>query len=259
MILLPKQLHTYRFVADTKELGLDSEEFSQTCERLLTWRGKDSRWQTWSLRWKRVNWMQPLCSRTLRHSHTESFVDEWTSYLEASRASPSVLQESVKALKTRDICSPTSETASQSADLDLFSWKTSKGLSPVRRLPEPQFLGMSLKCWNSWVTEQRQEYSQRLKSVRHTKESGCLSWPTPTAAEGTKIGSQANYGQKGLSNHPKIVGLPNRVKLNKSGKNPDISNQRPKPPQSKKLNPVWVEQLMGIPVGWTDLDSLVTE
>ena len=45
------------------------------------------------------------------------------------------------------------------------------------------------------------------------------NWPTPTAAEGSKIGSQANYGQTGLSNHPAIVGLPDREKLNKSGKN----------------------------------------
>jgi hypothetical protein len=44
------------------------------------------------------------------------------------------------------------------------------------------------------------------------------SWPTPTSAEGTKIGSQANYGQKGLSNHPAIQGEPNRPKGRKDGK-----------------------------------------
>ena len=44
------------------------------------------------------------------------------------------------------------------------------------------------------------------------------SWPTPTSAEGTKIGSQANYGQKGLSNHPAIQGEPNRPKGQKDGK-----------------------------------------
>ena len=44
-----------------------------------------------------------------------------------------------------------------------------------------------------------------------------MGWPTPTAAEGTKIGSQANYGQVGLSNHPAIVGLPDREKSHKDG------------------------------------------
>ena len=43
-------------------------------------------------------------------------------------------------------------------------------------------------------------------------------WPTPTAAEGTKIPSAANYGQLGLSNHPAIVGLPTRPKGQKSRK-----------------------------------------
>ena len=279
MILLPKQLHTYRFVADTKALGLDSEEFSQTCERSLTWRGKDSRWQTWSLRWKRVNWMQPLCSRTLRHFHTESFVDEWIFYLAASHANPSVLQESVKALKTQDTCSPTSETESQSADRDLFSWKTSKELSPVRRLPEPQFLGMSLKCWNSWVTEQRQEYSQRLKSEPHTKESGCSSWATPEAAN--QVGDQVSNGKKfprlgsQVKQWPTVAASEARLgyqrrETGKKGTQKSlttvvIENGRHALENSNKslknhaLNPNWVEQLMGLPVGWTDLDFLVTE
>ena len=44
------------------------------------------------------------------------------------------------------------------------------------------------------------------------------SWPTPTSAEGTKIGSQPNYGQKGLSNHPAIQGEPNRPKGQKDRK-----------------------------------------
>lgn len=51
-------------------------------------------------------------------------------------------------------------------------------------------------------------------------ESGCsagTSWPTPTSAEGSKIGSQPNYGQQGLSNYPAIVGEVTREKGVKSG------------------------------------------
>ena len=44
------------------------------------------------------------------------------------------------------------------------------------------------------------------------------NWPTPTAAEANKIGNNANYGQKGLSNHPSIVGQVTREKGIKSGK-----------------------------------------
>jgi DNA (cytosine-5)-methyltransferase 1 len=52
-------------------------------------------------------------------------------------------------------------------------------------------------------------------------------WPTPTAAEGTKIGSQANYGQMGLSNHPAIVGEPTRPKGEKSRSGPPRTDSGP--------------------------------
>ena len=383
MWILPIQLHTSPFVQDTKALDLDSEEFSQICEKSLTWRGKDSLQRTWLQRWKRVNWMQHLCIRTLRPSHTESFEDAWTSSQEDSLASHSVLLEIVKQLKTQDTSSLTSQTELESANLELFSSKTYKESSAVAPVTENQFSNMSSEHWKNWVTEQRQEYSQRKKSAHLTRESessslelamnwgtpaandanktphcevnsnqagltrsvgraeanwatpqtfdhvnivrtpeklartraeknaGCMNlreqvhypnmdhsrtaaqnWPTPTTAEGTKIGNQANFGQVGLSNHPSIVGQPDRAKLNKSGKNQE-SQQWPTPRANKvhpqiteqnreqlanrnkanleediaghcgkatgKLNPNWVEQLMGITVGWTDLGYWETE
>ena len=70
------------------------------------------------------------------------------------------------------------------------------------------------------------------------------NWPTPTSAEGSKIPDQANYGQVGLSNHPAIVGLPDRDKLNKSGKSQESSGlwatptasaaEKPQGPNSKQ-------------------------
>jgi len=414
MWILPKQLHTSAFVQDTKALGLDSEEFSQTCEKSLSWRGKDSLSRTWLQRWKRENWIQHLSSRTLNNSHTESFVDKWTSYLADSRANPSVVQDSVKQLMTPDTCSHTSEMESGTANLELFSSKTLEESSQPRQGMENQFSNMSSENWKDWVTEQRQEYSQRKKSAHLIRESestsleleknwvsptasqaekpqgpnsqqkglqsqvrkdavetheeqknwqtpttmdiertpegmekrkayresigrkyveGCLTeqvknwatpqvtdvrtdvrkpsersekakkggcknlreevmqpqnWPTPTTAEGTKIGNQPNFGQVGLSNHPSIVGHPDRAKLNKSGKNQE-SQQWPTPRANKvhpqiteenrehlanrkksnleediaghcgkatgKLNPNWVEHLMGLPVGWTQLPT----
>ena len=157
MWILPKQLHTSAYVLDTKELGLDSEAFSQICERSLTWRGKDSLSRTWSRRLKRVSWMRHLSSRTLNNSHTESFVDKWTSYLEASRANHSVVRDSVKQLTTLGTCSHTSETASETANLELFSSKTLQESSQPRPQTENQFSSMSSESWKAWVTEQRQE------------------------------------------------------------------------------------------------------
>jgi len=184
MWILPKQLHTSAYVPDTKESGLDLEAFCQTCERSLTWRGKDSLSRTWLQRWKRESWMQHLSSRTLRPSHTESFVDAWTSSLEDSRVSHSQLLESVKLLKTPDTSSPTSQTESESANLELFSLKTYKESSVARQPTENQFSSMSSEHWKDWVIEQRQEYSQRKKSAHliRESESTSLAWPTASVA-----------------------------------------------------------------------------
>ncbi len=341
MIILPKQLHTLASALDTKALDLDSEEFSQICERSLTWRGKDSQSRIWLQRWKRENWMQHLCSRTLKPSHTESFVEKYVYSAAASLANHFQMRGCVEELKTQDICSLSSETESESVNLELFSSKMLKELSQVKPQTESQFSNMSSESWKDWVTEQRQEYSQRVKSAHLTRESESLSWatpidsnakgwptpaardykgsyspaalirkdgksrmdglpqvveydktswPTPTAGEGSKIGNQPNYGQKGLSNHPSIVGLPDRAKLNKSGKSqeswptPRANKVHPEIPEENrehlanrnkanleediaghcgkatgKLNPNWVEHLMGLPAGWTDLGSWETE
>jgi len=109
-----------------------------------------------------------------------------------------------------------------------------------------------------------------------------VNWPTPTVQEAGKIGNQANHGQLALSNHPAIRGEVNRDKYDK-GKhglpapaNPSTDGSRPESwatPECKnhvgyqvdrtgamwprlgsqvagKLNPRWVETLMGLPVGW---------
>ena len=127
--------------------------------------------------------MQHLCSRTLRPSLTESFVDAWTSSLEDSRVSHSQLLESVKQLKTQDTSSPTSQTESESANLELCFSKTWQESSLLRLETEIPFSNMSSKNWKDWVIEQRQEYSQRKKSAHLTRESESSSWPTPTIAE----------------------------------------------------------------------------
>jgi hypothetical protein len=116
------------------------------------------------------------------------------------------------------------------------------------------------------------------------------NWPTPTVAEGGKIGNNPNYGQLGLSNHPKVhgyevdreplhkdrkglpkAGLQDQTKSSTSGKSQESwgtpstrdmshpgknSNQKRITKQisnPNRLNPSWVEQLMGLPVGSTQL------
>ena len=109
-------------------------------------------------------------------------------------------------------------------------------------LPDPpdttQFSTMSSATWNQWVTEQRQDSSQRRKLARRTCEKGGSSWPTPTARD-WKDGT--NPSDKAPTN-----GL--------------LGRAVPRDPTSQpgQLSPDWVDMLMGFPVGWTDLEPWVT-
>jgi hypothetical protein len=238
----------------------------------------------------------------------------------------------------------------------LFSLKTYKGSSVARQPTENQFSNMSSESWKTWVTEQRQEYSQRKKSARliRESESSSLGWPTATVFDttggsypteivdgvyrskhsqdpnspwyGAKLRDAVethegknwdtpqafdhvnivrtpeklaqtraeknagcmnlreqvhypdmNHSRKAAKNWPTAtvgeekyrikgnsqaskclsamavrgeLGLPDRANPNTNGKNRELQG---------KLNPDWVEHLMGLPVGWTDLGSWETE
>ena len=84
-------------------------------------------------------------------------------------------------------------------------------------------------------------------------------WPTPDVAQAQKVSNRPNYGQLGLANHPQVhgkevdrepmkkdrAGQPGQDNTSTSGNNQESYG---------KLNSAWVEQLMGLPTGWTDLD-----
>ena len=67
------------------------------------------------------------------------------------------------------------------------------------------------------------------------------SWPTPQVGEEKASKPGGTQNQKMLFHV--AIGLPDQDKSNTSGKNPG------------RLNPNWVEQLMGLPVGWTQLPT----
>jgi hypothetical protein len=297
MWIIPKQLHTSAFVADTKALDLDSESFSLLCMKSLTWRGKHSVRRTWSQRWKKVSWLQHLCSRTLEPSHTASFVDAWTSSLEGSLVSHLALLGLNKEWKTLVTCSPTSQEESDSASPQLSFSKMLKESSAPKQPTASQFSDMSCESWNQWVTRQRQDCLQRVKLGRLINGSACLSWATPNTLDhlaqrspealqkqfettrkgrtqpanlreqvhpenwptattrmhkGGYQGGRIRNGKVSLDTLDVAVqayskgGLLDPTKSSTSGK-------------SHELNPAWVEQLMGIPTGWTDLGSWGTE
>jgi hypothetical protein len=195
-------------------LTSDLKELSDQFERSLLVRSKPMRSQTWLRKLKRDSWTKLLCGRTLKLSHGNNFTEKWTSSVAASLASHLVLLVGEQETKTQDIFGPTFYgESSEWGDLPLFSSKMSRASSAQKSsLKDGQtpsvrpFCCMSLESWKRWVTQRRQEYSARLKSVRHTNENECLylqyqtnsqkmdvilsqssstekNWPTPKALE----------------------------------------------------------------------------
>ena len=184
MWIIPKNLSDIcPSVQDTEGSTLDSEEFCQSAEQSLMWRSNPSLSKTWLTRLKRNNWMQHLFTRTLKHSRSESFEDAWTSSLGDSPANLSQMLGQSNQQKTPDISSPTSSKESESADPQLSFLRMSKELSQAKQEMENPFSSMSLEAWKKWVTEQRQEYSQRQKLAHLTRENESLSWATPNTMD----------------------------------------------------------------------------
>lgn len=205
MWILPKQLHTSPFVQDTEGLILDLQEQSQIYGQSVSVKGKLSPLRTWLAKWKKDTWTQHLSGRILQPSHGESFVEQWISSLGVSHVSHLVPQEKEMPTKTNDTCSHTSSKELENANQESSSWKMLKE-SSVQNCQETdgvtqqehQFCSMSCENWKEWVTKQRQEFSQRVKSVPPTKENEYSSWPTMTAMEADKAGYY-NKGQMGKS------------------------------------------------------------
>ena len=178
MWVLPKNYQlSSAFAQDMLESKEDLTLLESSIESSLMWRSKPSPLQTWSRRWNRVSWIQPLFTRILKPSHHTSFEEALTSSLEGIRVSRSQRQESDKEQTTLDTYGRSSGSMSGQLDLLGASLKTSKAIS---RLESAQ----SLATWKKMVTDARSEYSARLKSVRRTKESASLSWRTPSATAG---------------------------------------------------------------------------
>ena len=82
-----------------------------------------------------------------------------------------------------------------------------------------------------------------------------MNWPTPTASEGEKVSNCPNYAQTSLGNHPTLVGLPQRPKNSTKSTaglpaqaNPNLNGK-----QGVLLNAAWVDQLMGFPENWSNV------
>lgn len=127
-----------------------------------------------------------------------------------------------------------------------------------------------------WPTPTAQDNNQVSGNPDHPKRGTTLGgaarlWPTPTASD-SEGGPRQQDGKRGraLKDLPQqmwptptanedAAGTPNGNMQKMLGNHPAVRGTTPAEWSAGQLNPTWVEWLMGLPLGWTDLGSWGTE
>jgi hypothetical protein len=166
---------------------------------------------------------------------------------------------------TLDTCGLGLEQPLANYDPATQSWRTSEDIS----------LWGHYKCLeklpNSGMTQSGALFQQPAW-VRPIDEIALLLWPTPTTQEVEHPNAELTPSGRRKSKNGKTshsLGLADAVRMWPTPTADDASNVNPKPnrfrglvaavnettPTAGKLNPAWVEWLMGFPIGWTNLED----
>jgi hypothetical protein len=247
-------------------------------------RGKPTAAKSWLRGWKTAAWMKPLFERIYEPSTASRGVGSWIASLAATRASRSPPQGSGRATGTNGTCGPKSPASSEKSapsgassrtSATTYEWASRKSTTTFR----------------DWVIELRQVCLQRKKSALHINGSDYSSsqegsllptshpwarplvgeeqalqyWPTPNAlgGRGYITGAKADTWRPNLQSavygyrpvlHKKTPSHPDQVtSLNGMPSSPYGQNS------PLRLNPTFVEWLMGWPIGWTACGRAATE
>ena len=165
------------------------------------------------------------------NSSTGAQLSLWTSSVADTHANPLAPQENDEAQTTLDTCGRGCETPLAHYDPDTRSWKTSGDISLWGEQPSLESLPKSGMTRNG-VLYQQPDW------VRPINEAGSSLWPTPRAVQG-----EARNHTVYARSMDKPQNLENRL----AQADPALIGG--------KLNPTWVEWLMGFPIGWTDLED----
>jgi len=292
MWIVPKNKELSACVPDMAESSWDSSELARLFARSVMWRSKPSLARTWSQRLKRVTWMQRLSGRTLKPSLHKAFEEKYTASLAVIPASRLAVQDSEKEPTTPDTFGRILLESSRQLDLFGASSRTSPDTLPLdsRKFIEAYGIWVtklrqdslqrqrSVHLINesdclSWLTPDVSD--RRSEKSNQQGLSNQVNWPPPKQRD-HKGKSQRGIHKPGdaLMNMVELNGLLAPDSPSSTGKNrelwstPEAEHQKGYHNQKNgtvieklgtqagkgKLNPDWVEQLMGLEVGWTALD-----
>ena len=258
----------------------------QQAERLArsaTLSGKPAQPRYWRLAWRKKPWLRHLSGVTCEPSTADRGVALWISSLAATRVSRSVMPGNGLASLMSGIYGPTSLASLAKLNPASCSSRT----SPDTSLSASMLFAPTL---NASAIELRRDYSRRLKLAQAIAASGSSSsvWPTPNHRDADKwhnraIGHDRQVNLSGAAHNwqtpPSIGGgVVSRGKERSSelliaGQATALTSSLQAQPISTlggessptdptlrpRLNPAFVEWLMGVPHGWTDFAPLGTE
>lgn len=270
------------FVPESEGWSWDSTSPFRTIERSATWKGKPLRPQQWSRAWQTAPWLRRLSGMTLIHSMAEHGAAAWISSLPVSRASLGLL-----------LAKATGSTTSGGSGR--ASKKSSSRPSAHQRIAMLDPVSSSLKtCHLSLFAEELTESSADLPgwgSMRNgsayesTKWAASMSeavsissaialegtWPTASARDHKGSPLEENIERKdGKSRMDQLDRVaeywslpgssrPDQSRANGSTSSGNSQSSRQLGAGRPKLNPMFVEWLMGWPIGWTGSALAATE
>lgn len=249
------------YVPGLEDSNKELNESLMDAEPFVMWRGKPIRPQSLRNKWNKGGFIKRLYGLTCDHSMADRGVKSWISSQLASHASHSAKLGSKKGQKMKGTYGPKSSGSLAKLNLQSSSWKTCQtSLITQERL--------SLQIWPKWGIVSDGELLEHqtpkhLIDVRGGSVSRFI--PTPTCMDSSfqgKIRTQAIE-----SNFKRGVSLPLYVRL--FPKPTATANQACESMRLKeasfdnlpngKLNPNWIEWLMGWPIGWTASAHVETE
>ena len=245
--------------------------------------------RSWLRTWKEGGWIRLLSGMTLQPSQAMSLAHSWiTSTLlqQDSPASRGQSQETEKELKMNDGSGPTSSDWFARYDPEASSWRTSQ----VSFMEE---LNTFSETWPRSGSMRNGQVFEHQTLARPIVESGSLSWASPVAADaaqgdienentkyvttGTgrlrKISNNGESGSLGLAREVKHWQTPSANEDAAGTINGNMQHMLSHQVQvatgitstndtGQRLNPLFVEWLMGWPEGWlvlTNSESSATE
>ncbi len=265
----------------TLDFTPDFKRWGDLLELSATSRGKHSRSRVWVQRFKKGGWTKRLFGAVISETFPQEHWLESIGYAPDTRVNPGAQRASGKGPTTPDTCGRPSSSLFGGIDLPACCSKTSQAIFRW---------GCSKSCpiWKAAVTERRGAIIRRRLSAHHTdaSESSSSGWPTPDCTmrphEGNvrllrkgveqgmeKAEADAMLGRDIGKPQGKLLAWPTPMTQDhKDGTatydvptNGHLGRAALRDPTSPpgRLNPDWVELLMGFPVGWTDCEPSETQ